>query len=166
MWYYFAHSVLSQYNTFDSGTLGSGTKFAQPGKCLSICGIYITLFKNLAIYVFMPHKIAAICHALSLKSEAKDYLFHFWFLGCGSSFVLIPLGTHLAMTIIKENGSVAVFVGTAFLGFMRERRWVLTGHIVLIFISSIYYMANAYNQMYPVLDAGKTVEKTTEMKMT
>jgi hypothetical protein len=159
MWYYFAHSVLSQYNTFDFWNLGSGTKFASL-ETLIDPWIYITLFKNLAIYVFTPIGLLLFVYALSLKSEAKDYLFHFWFLAVIIFFVLIPLGTigndYYQRALIPP---VAVFVGRALSGLYERKKVLSYILIVLIFVSSIYYMANAYNQMYPVLDAGKTVDK-------
>lgn len=159
MWYSFAHSVLAQYNTFDFWNMGSGTKFAS-WETLIDPRIYITLFESLAIYVFTPIGLLLFIYALSLKTQAKAYVFHFWFLAVIVFFVLVPLGTigndYYQRALIP---AAAVFMGRALSGIYERKKVLSYVLVVLLFVSSIYYMANAYNQMYPVLDAGKTVDK-------
>ncbi len=161
MWYYFAHSVLAQYNTFDFWNLGSGSKFASL-ETLTDPWIYTTLATRLVIYIFTPVGLLLFIYALSLKTKLKDYVFHFWVLAVIIFFLLVPLGNigndYYQRALIP---AVAVFVGRA-LSEVYEKKKILPFILVaFISISSVYYMAPAYDQGYVILDAGTMVDKVT-----
>lgn len=169
VWYYFAHSVLAQYNTFDFWNLGSGSKFATR-ETLFDPWIYFTLLKNLAFYVFTPIGLLLFAYALSLKTNAKDYVFHFWFLAVVIFFIMV------SHSIITGNDyyqralvpPAAIFMGRALSAVYEKKKDLSYIILALVFLSSILVfvspgsdMFDAYNQMRPVLDAGKTVDKIT-----
>jgi len=74
LWYYHAHAVLAQYNTFNLWNIGAD-KWGNSQTLLG-SGLYITLFQRLAVYVFTPVGLMLFIYALFIKQ--KDRLFHVW----------------------------------------------------------------------------------------
>jgi hypothetical protein len=102
-------------------------------------------------------------YALSFKNKLAGYVFHFWALAAIIFFMLVPFGTigndYYQIALVPP---VAVFVGRA-LNEVCEKRKVLSYVLLaLVFISSIYYMASAYDQAYVILDAGNTVDRISD----
>ena len=161
MWYYFAHSVLAQYNSFDFWNLGSGSKFTGLELLLDP-EMYKILFTRLAVYVFTPVGLLLFIYGLSLKTKLRDYVFHFWVLAVIIFFLMLAAGVigndYYQIALVPAG---AVFVGRALSEVYEKKKMASYILVALILIPSVYYTAPMYTQNTVVFDAGATVDKIT-----
>lgn len=162
MWYYFAHSVLAQYNSVSIWELGSGSKFASFELLLSP-ELYMLLFTRLTFYVFTPLGFLLFIYGLSLKTKLKDYVFHFWFLAIIIFFFVVASGNignnYYQLPLVSAG---AVFVGLALSKIYEKNNMASFGLIAIILLSAIYAVAPFYAQNTIILSAGNTIDKIVE----
>lgn len=160
-WYYFAHSVLAQYNTLDFWTLGSGTKFAGLGTFIDLVN-YTNIFKILITDIFTPIGLLLFVYGLYLRKIPEDYVFYFWTLAVAIFFLLL-------LSSIYENDyylralipAVAVFVGKALSDVYEQKKIVSYVFVGLMVILSVNTMPFLYQQDNAAFEAGTTVDKIT-----
>lgn len=162
MWYYFAHSVLAQYNSVGIWDLDAGSKFVS-FKLLLDPELYATLFTRTAIYVFTPVGLLLFIHGLSLKTRLKDYVFHFWILALIIFFLVVANGTigndYYQRPLVPAG---AVFVGLALSKIYEKNNIASFGLIAIILLSAIYSAAPFYVEDTILLNAATITDKIVE----
>jgi len=159
MWYYFAHSILAHYNTFDIWNFSSGGRFASLESLLSP-ELYKILFTRLAVYVFTPIGLLLFIYGLSLKTKLKDYVFHFWVLAV-IIFFLVAANSNIANDYYQRPlvPAAAVFVGRALSEIYEKKKTASYILVALILIPSAYLLPFSNIQNTVVFDAGTTADK-------
>lgn len=162
MWYYFAHSVLAQYNSVGIWDLGSGGKFASFELLLNP-ELYSILFTRLAVYVFTPVGLLLFIFGLSLKTQLRGYVFHFWVLATIIFFLVVANGTigndYYLRPLVPAG---AVFVGLGLSKIYEKNNMVSFGLIAIILISAIYTAAPFYVDNTIILNAASITEKIVD----
>jgi 4-amino-4-deoxy-L-arabinose transferase-like glycosyltransferase len=161
MWYYFAHSVLAQYNTLDFWNLGSGSKFANLEMFLDP-EMYKLLFTTMTLYVLTPIGLLLFIYGLSLKTKLVDYVFHFWVLAVIIFFLILAAGViGNDYYQIALAPAAAVFVGRALSGIYEKKKMASYILVAFILMPAVYYTAPMYIQNSVIFDAAATLDKVS-----
>lgn len=165
LWYYHAHAVLGQYNSFGIWNFG-GDKWGS-AQIWTDANFYIICYNRLTGIVLTPIGFTLLIAGLFTRARSKsEYLFHFWMISVIIYFILVAGGLwahdYYQLPLVPV---ASVFIGKMLAILFENDTTRVAAYVLLAssFVISIFglYAMPVYDIDQAVYDAGLMVDEIT-----